>query len=250
MSGARLLALGVGDAFSARYYSACFALQAEGEWLLVDCPHPIRKILREGSAAAGLALDIDQLSAIALTHLHADHCSGLETVGFYGRFMSGRLAQLVTPAETARRLWDGHLAAGMAEAQPEPGGATERRTLADFFRLEPLSEAGPARVGPFQVECRRTRHTVPTVALRITGGGRTIGYSSDTAFDPGLIEWLERADLIVHEAGPGLLHTPYEELLRLPEHVRRRLRLIHYPDTFDPSGSAIEPLAQGKLYEV
>ena len=103
MSGARLLVLGVGDAFSARYYSSSFLVGAEGEWLLVDCPHPIRKILREGSAAAGLAVDLDDLTAIALTHLHADHCSGLETAGFYGRFVSGRLARLVVSAPSRLR---------------------------------------------------------------------------------------------------------------------------------------------------
>lgn len=247
MSGARLLALGVGDAFSAHSYSSCFAVEAEDEWLLVDCPHPIRKILREGAAAAGVSLDLDRLTAIALTHLHADHCSGLETVGFYGRFVSGRLARLVTPAETAVRLWEGHLAAGMAEARPDPRRPAERRTLTDFFELVALSEEETTRVGPFAIECRRTLHTVPTVALRITAGGRTVGYSADTAFDPGLIEWLDRADLIVHEAGPGLLHTPYDALLRLPEPLRRRMRLIHYPDSFDTAPSAIEPLKQGGL---
>src|ERR1043165_5101489 len=47
MSGLRFLVLGVGDAFSARYYSSCFAVEFEGRWLLIDCPHPIRKMMRD-----------------------------------------------------------------------------------------------------------------------------------------------------------------------------------------------------------
>ena len=35
---------------------ASLALEAEGSWLLVDCPHPLRKMLREASARAGLSL--------------------------------------------------------------------------------------------------------------------------------------------------------------------------------------------------
>src|SRR5262249_4736515 len=69
----RMIPLGVGDAFSAVYYSSCLALEAEGAWLLIDCPHPIRKVLREGGAAAGVPLDVDRFTAVVLTHLHADH---------------------------------------------------------------------------------------------------------------------------------------------------------------------------------
>src|SRR6516162_4406626 len=90
MPGFRLLPLGVGDAFSARHYSSCLALEADGEWLLVDCPHPIRKLMYEGSAAAGTVLDVAQVRAVVLTHLHADHASGLEGIGFYARFILGR----------------------------------------------------------------------------------------------------------------------------------------------------------------
>ena len=42
----RLLTLGVGDVFSARHYSTSFAVESNGHWLLVDCPHPMRKMLR------------------------------------------------------------------------------------------------------------------------------------------------------------------------------------------------------------
>src|SRR5688572_11934083 len=81
--------LGVGDAFSALHYSFCLALQAEGQTLLIDCPHPIRKILREGST-----LDVGDLSGVVLTHLHADHSSGLEGLGYFSFFALGRKAPL------------------------------------------------------------------------------------------------------------------------------------------------------------
>src|SRR5262245_22637894 len=76
MSKLRLLCLGVGDAFSALHYSSCFALESDSRWLLVDCPHPIRKIAREGAHAAGVAFELAQIDALILTHLHGDHVSG------------------------------------------------------------------------------------------------------------------------------------------------------------------------------
>ena len=48
----RFICLGCGDAFSALYYSSCLAIEAGGRTLLIDCPHPIRKILFAESGAA------------------------------------------------------------------------------------------------------------------------------------------------------------------------------------------------------
>ncbi len=76
------LTLGVGDAFSALRYSSCLAVEAEGQVLLIDCPHPIRKMMREASESSGVPLDADRVAGVALTHLHADHSSGLEGLGY------------------------------------------------------------------------------------------------------------------------------------------------------------------------
>jgi hypothetical protein len=62
--GFTFIPLGVGDAFTARYYTSCIALQAGGRRLLIDCPHPIRKILREGGASAGVDLDLSNIEPL------------------------------------------------------------------------------------------------------------------------------------------------------------------------------------------
>jgi ribonuclease BN (tRNA processing enzyme) len=233
--------LGVGDAFSASRYSSCVAIQAEGRWLLVDCPHPVRKILREGSAALATPLDLGSIDAIVLTHLHSDHSSGIEGVGFYARHVLKKRPVIAAHPKVAARLWEG-LAPGMdADDHGRPQG------LSDYFEVALLDDAGPVRIGPFELSCRRTRHHVPTYALRISAGGRTLGLSADTPFDPALIEWLAPADLILHETGGGI-HTSYAKLAALPEPLRRKMRLIHFADDFVAEGGAIEPLVQGRTY--
>src|SRR5512142_1363515 len=82
--------VGVGDAFSALHHSSAVAVEADGRRLLVDCPHPIRKVLRDASLRSGLALDVGSFDAVVLTHLHADHCSGLEDYAYYFRFVLRR----------------------------------------------------------------------------------------------------------------------------------------------------------------
>jgi ribonuclease BN (tRNA processing enzyme) len=242
--------LGVGDAFSALSYSSCLALEAEGQWLLVDCPHPIRKILREAALARGLRLDLEQFSAVALTHLHADHSSGLEGLAFFARFLLDRRVPLLAHPEVLARLWDGHLAGSMECSVQAPGSPAVRRDLNYFFEVTPLSEEFAVRAGPFGIRCRRTLHSIPTTAFRIEAAGRCLGYSADTAFDPSLIDWLSAADLIIHETHPGPMHTPYGDLARLPAELRAKMRLIHYPDDFDLAASAIEPLRQGQSLNV
>ena len=247
--GLGFIPLGVGDAFSALHYSSCLAVEAEGRWLLVDCPHPIRKMLRDASVASGFVLDVDSFDGIVVTHVHADHASGLEGVGFFSHFVLRKRARLLAHPLVAQGLWEGRLAGGMSEVAEPSTWASRRKVFSDYFDLELLDPDRAVRVGPFEIECRRTRHVVPTTALRIRAGGRSLGISADTTFDPRLIAWLAEADLFIHETGPSI-HTPYDALAALPEELRARMRLIHYPDAFDVRGSAIEALVQGRRYEV
>ena len=72
------------------------------------------------------------------------------------------------------------------------------------------------------------------------------GYSADTAFDPDLIAWLAEADLVVHETNFGV-HTPLSALMTVPQSVRNRMRLIHYPDMLDVESSPILCLREGQV---
>jgi ribonuclease BN (tRNA processing enzyme) len=250
MTGLRLLCLGNGDAFSALYYSTCFALESGGHWILVDCPHPIRKIVREGSLAAKTPLDVSQLEAVVLTHLHGDHVSGLEGLAYYFRFILGRKLTLWTHPDVAASLWPGVLSGSMAWVIEQPGGAPRPRRLDEFIDLHLFRETDEAVIGPFRVACRRTIHSVPTIALKITAGKRRLGHSADTAFDPTLIDWLSDAHLIVHEANSAFMHTNFEDLLTVKKSIQRKLRVIHYPDTFDVEASPLGVMRQGTMVEV
>lgn len=243
-----VITLGVGDAFSARYYSSALVLEAEGSRILIDCPHPIRKILREAGESVATPLDLDSIDAIALTHLHADHSSGLEGFSYYTHYVLGSKPKpLIAHPQVLEYLWDGHLLATMGypkSQEPNP------RTLEDCFDVTPIVEGQTVHCGPFAIECHLTEHVIPTTGFRIRAAGRSLGYSADTAYLPELIEWLSSSDLIIHETNYGRPHTPYESLVALPEEIRQKMRLIHYPDDFDVENSVIEPLVQGRRYIV
>ena len=242
--GLTLTALGTGDAFSALHYSASLVLECEGRMLLIDCPHPIRKMLKEGFDSSKQPLDESKIEACVLTHLHGDHASGLEGWGFFNHFAFGRRAKLVTHPLVREDLWNGHLRAGMKQLIRKLGEPAVPCSLGDFFEYLPIYESHPVVVGPFTIECRRTLHHIPTIATKVRAGGKVFGYSADTAFDEQLVDWLSEADLIIHETNLGGAHTPYESLRQLPEPIRNKMKLIAFPDgmTFD---GAIGILEQG-----
>jgi len=254
MRQVRLIPLGVGDAFTSRHYTTCLALGVEDTWLLIDCPHPVRKMWREASLSAlGTAIDLDRVAGVAITHLHADHASGLEDFAYFSNYGLKHRATWLAHPEVSAKLWDGLLSAGMGRSRVSSDGASTRRNLSDYVDLIGLNTSRPVEFGPFTIECRPTMHSIPTTAFRIHVAGRTLGFSADSAFDPDLIAWLSAADLIVHEATTlteSLIHTPYIHLAALPEALRAKMRLTHLPDDFDADASLIETLREGRCYEV
>ncbi|MBN2342982.1 MAG: MBL fold metallo-hydrolase [Deltaproteobacteria bacterium] len=235
---------GVGDAFSEKYYSSGFWIEYAGTSILVDCAHPVRKIMREAAISSGCDIRVESLDAIVMTHLHSDHASGLEGMGFYSYYVAQKPLPLLAHNDVMQDIWPYHLKGTMAPMCDPPD---EQRTFQDFFVPMMLQENQPKQFGPFTIECRKTEHHIPTYALRISAGDRVFGYSADTSFNPALLDWLAVADFFVHETNVAS-HTPYEKLAALPDALRKKMRLIHYPDDFDKASSVIKTLEQGKKY--
>ncbi len=256
----RITALGTGDAFSADRYSSCLLLESGSTTILVDCPHPIRKVLK---SSTGGRVDVADIDAVVLTHLHADHASGVEGFAWFCRFVLGRPMRLYAHEAVIAGLW-GQLAPSMSEllitdADNRPHHR-ERLELQDVIAATPLPLDTATTIGDVRLLARMTVHHIPTTALRFTttgavgtgvgaGAAVTLGYSADTAFDQTLIDWLNDADAIIHETNFGA-HTPYEKLAALPAHIIAKMRLIHWPDGFDTDGSAIAVLRDGDTFDV
>jgi ribonuclease BN (tRNA processing enzyme) len=244
-----LIPLGVGDAFSETRYGCCLAVEADNHLILVDCPHPVRKMMREASQKSGVEITAERVEAVILTHLHADHASGLESLAYYSFFVLKKRLVLYTHPEVAARLWEGHLAAGMEQLLPAADAAPIPMSLEQYFEVRFLDENAPVLCGPFLLHCHRTIHHIPTFAVKIQHNEGILGISADTCFDPELLSWLEEAALIIHETNFGV-HTPYEKLAELPEALREKMRLTHYFDGFDCKGSVIRCLEEGKIEEI
>jgi ribonuclease BN (tRNA processing enzyme) len=246
----RVLILGVGDAFTRLHFGSSALIEGPEGYVLLDCPDPIHRVLHEATTRAGWRVDASGIDDILLTHLHGDHCNGLESFGFArGILRAGVSAdrprpRIHTSRAAADRLWE-RLAPAMDGA-----GSPTPRTLDTFYEIREIEPGTTTTVAGLQVRCRLTQHPLPTLGLLISDGPSTLGWSSDTPFDQGHVDWLSAADMIVHECNHPPMHTPLASLEGLPAEITAKLRLNHIPDDFDRSATTLKALQAGDVLEL
>ncbi len=239
-----VIVLGVGDTFSEVYFPTCLLLRQEGFQLAIDCPDGYRRVLAHARAKSGLALDLADIDDVLLTHVHGDHMNGLEGAAFYKKFAQNRRLRLHASPEVHAVVWPHRLQGSMQVLFD--GTKPVEHSYEDYFEPRTLPWRSPSRLGPFDVTLRRTRHHVPTSALLIRGQGGTLGYSADAAFESELIDFLDAADVIIHETNLGPSHTDPTRLAALPQRVRDKMWLVHYPDGFDATGTGLRCAHEGQ----
>ncbi|MEJ7755921.1 MAG: MBL fold metallo-hydrolase [Nocardioidaceae bacterium] len=233
--------------------ASCYLLQAPHEGrtysLLIDL----------GNGALGYLqrhTDLEAVDAVALSHLHVDHCIDLCSFYVFRKYHpAGPMAPIPVygPAETAARLasaYDLPLAPGMSEEF-------------DFRPWKPTQQ-----VGPFEITAVRVDHPVEAYALRVSAGSRTFVYSGDTGPTDLLVEVARDADVFLCEASfvesgdnPPNVHLTGAQA---GDHATRagvgRLLLTHLPawtdrseveadtkTTFDGSFEVVQP---GATYDI
>ena len=248
----RLIALGTGNSFTEGLWYSNFVFIHGERYLFVDCPPYLPKMLREHRDRLGdPRLSVSNYREVIPTHNHEDHVAGVEEVGYFAiRQPPERRPILYGTRENLAKLWEGSLRAGL-ELRVDAQGRPLPLTFADYFKtveLGPLNDLG----GGLRLETRLNTHQPPTIALKFIVGEHRLGYSSDTGFDPGLIEWLSDCRFVIHEVhfNPDVaFHTDIRRLRELPADLQRRIHLIHYGDDFrqhDPSPMRF--LEQGRVY--
>ena len=134
-------------------------------------------------------IDLDQLDAVVLSHLHADHCLDLCSLYVFKRYHPDgprRRIPVFGPSGTAARL------ARAYDLEEQPGMTGEF----DFVEIEP----GSTSLGPFTVTAARVNHPIEAYGFRISAGHRTVAYSGDTGECGALVELARGADVALFEA--------------------------------------------------
>ncbi|MGH3471740.1 MAG: MBL fold metallo-hydrolase, partial [Nocardioidaceae bacterium] len=146
--------------------ASCYLLEAPYEGDIY------RLLIDLGSGSLGPLQNyvaLEQVNAIALSHLHADHC--LDLCGFYvvrKYHPGGHLGSIPVygPSGTAE------LIARAYDLEPDPG----MRFEFDFH----VYDGALVRLGPFVLQTTPVAHPVESYALAISDGQHRIVYSGDT----------------------------------------------------------------------
>jgi ribonuclease BN (tRNA processing enzyme) len=229
-----LYPLGVGDAFTERFWYSTMLLDVDGRQLFIDAPAYLPKMLAENNRIGERQVTIADYREVLITHMHADHTGGIEELAYLQYFATDDPLKLYAPKWLLQDIWSSLRPAMEESARGDDGIAN-----LDWF-FTPVPIGNPHDLGGFTVEHRFVSHYPRTVAYKFDFGNAKLGFSSDTGFDRDLIEWLDDCDTVLHECrfGPTdvlggdlkVLHTSIADLLTLPESFQEKTLLYHYAD--------------------
>lgn len=224
-----LTMLGVGHSEAIDHWNNNAMVEAGGRRLLIDAGYTIKFALRD----RGLTLaDVD---AVFITHAHADHCFGLERLGYECRFRYGFKPTLYLPPGVYEELWEHTLKGVMGQVGEGPA------ELSDFFDVillddQPFEFEG-VRIRPFQ-----NRHTPKKPSYGLVLNGHLL-FSGDTRPIPRLVSGYAPRT-ILHDATLSdwnPVHASVRELREnYPQTVRERMYLMSYEDTFEEHRAEVE----------
>ena len=201
-----------------------YLLSRGSDRVLVECGSGVLSRLRQ-------RLPLDQLSAIVISHLHADHFIDLVPLRYglkYGRLRTDPRLPLYAPPG-GREFFDRLGAALDGDAG----------FFSDTYQLRDYVPGVPLNIGGLTFEFKQVRHYIPSHAMRIHAG-RVLAFSADAAVCPELIEIATGADLFLCEAAIDRIeqddpdpanrgHMTAREAAELAAQARvKRLVLTHF----------------------
>jgi len=192
--------------------------------------------------------DWKNLSYIYISHLHADHCGGMEWLAFNSYFKGdaslsrtsyGGKMDLIGSWEVLNELWDNCLKAGLQSIQ----GKTN--SLENYFNVTKMPPNGmfpiyDSRVHRGNIKIVQTVHVIddrrikPSYGTMITTKkDNTLFITGDTQFCPEQIRtFYNQSDVIIQDCElanyPGSVHAQFDQLKTLPEEVKNKMWLTHY----------------------
>ena len=223
--------IGTGSAFSLKNYHTNFLIEESGKFLLIDCGSDIRFSLRDVGKSYK---DIDSIYA---SHLHGDHFSGLEYMGFASHFDSSKdKISLYGNGDILQNGWTKTLSGGMESLQMSIAN------LDTYFDVKPIManhsfEWQGIKCTPIQtVHIMNGFVTIPSFGLMLElSCGLKIYFTTDTQYAPAQMkDFISMSDLIFvdcectsYKSG---VHSHFSEWATFESSLKAKMLLCHYQD--------------------
>ena len=224
-----LTMLGVGHSEALANWNNNAMITVDGRRLLIDAGYTIKFALHQQG------LTLEDVDAIFITHVHADHCFGLERMAYECRFRYQKKPTLYLAPGIYEELWDQTLKGVMGQVGEGPA------TLDDFFHIVQL-DGDEFEYHGVQLAYFQNRHTPGKISYGLWINERLL-FSGDTRAIPEIVERFN-PDVILHDSTLSEwnpVHASVTELLEsYPDAVRRRMYLMSYEDHWEEYQAQIE----------
>ena len=171
-------------------------------------------------------VSFDSLDAVVVSHHHPDHWLELPVFRNAVKYGSERTSVPVYGTSDLR-----HVCEAVVDDGTEP-----------TFEWHRIADGDVVGIGSLTFTFSRTDHPVETLAMRVDAGGRSLGYSSDTApgwsleaLGPGLDLALCEATLLSHQEGMAPHMSGREAGASAARAGVGRLVITHLWPTSDPA---------------
>lgn len=225
----KLTFIGTGSAFTvgAGNFHSNILLEADAKKrLLIDCGSDARLALSE------LNLSYNDIHSVYISHLHADHCGGLEWLAFCSKFDPNcAKPRLYIHVDILESLWQ-TLSAALNPLQED------KITLSNYFEVHPIQDLKftweELSFTLFHtVHIKSGSKLMPCYGLEVDLEGKNVLITTDTQFVPELMLPLyQKADLIFHDCEiserRSEVHAHYTELKTLSPDIKGKMWLYHY----------------------
>jgi len=167
-----------------------------------------KNILIDTGAAASM-LDFDEqlrLDAVLLSHIHIDHSLGLLLMADNLVGSLNKSIQIMSIPEVLDGLRE-HL----FNNQVWPDFTAIPNSKDAVFKLKPMAEGKPVKMGKYTIRAIKVSHAVPTVGFIISDGKSSLLYTADTRSTERI--WKEAKKIkglkgvLIETSFPNRLHT-------------------------------------------
>ena len=217
-----IVCLGTGDAFnSGGRRQPSFLLKTGADQVLIDCGANTLLGLKSNK------VDINEISAIFLTHFHGDHIGGLPHVIVDGAFKSKRNSSLtiIGPEGVEQRVQS------LVYAMYPSVKITDLPFKLDFQETEPHKMLRWSGLNYQYYPVQHSPDSHPH-GIQFRYNGKILAYSGDTEWCDGLVEMAENANCLIVDCTfhqePAVNHLSHEMLWNNKEKLRaQKIYLTH-----------------------
>lgn len=242
-----LYALGSGNAFTKKNWQSNFLFRQNEKFLMLDCGSYGPLALYEE-----MGMNIADINAFYVSHIHADHVNGLEEAAYstyfnptkqrpkmycQGQYMINDDGQAFSSG-LVNDLWHTSLKGGLSGLEH-----TEAQ-LHTYFDVEGVQENSYFTWEGIKFDIVQTVHVSARRKIENSFGlmwtdpdtSERVYITTDTQHCPinAMMAYLRECDVIYHdcETSPfaSNVHAHYERLRELPEEIKAKIWLYHYQD--------------------